>query len=230
MEKFEYNLADSGRIIQLYPVLVDQHGKVIDGLHRKTINPKWKREVITIEPEKVEVDATNFLLKEEAVFYRTRLFANMHRREMTATEKTVVLRHILQHTQPRPTLIQLAKIAEISVPSIYRYVPEECLDPRGLGRPRAQLTNISQPEKLGSIPMPTVEEACTNLSRTISIHLDRLLKEDLPTLFNFIEETHNCPTCPASECCGKLTKFYRKWAKQLPSCMRHRLSAPDRSS
>lgn len=37
---------------EIYPVLVDQHGKLIDGVHRKKANPNWKETKVNIKDEK----------------------------------------------------------------------------------------------------------------------------------------------------------------------------------
>lgn len=60
------------KIGALYPVLVDRKGKVIDGKHRKKVDPDWKEEIIDIEDEK------DRLLIEFA--------ANITRREITGKE------------------------------------------------------------------------------------------------------------------------------------------------
>jgi ParB-like chromosome segregation protein Spo0J len=38
---------------QLYPVLVDQHGRILDGGHRKAANPNWREHKITVESEEM---------------------------------------------------------------------------------------------------------------------------------------------------------------------------------
>jgi hypothetical protein len=38
---------------QLYPVLVDQHGRILDGGHRKAANPNWREHRITVESEEM---------------------------------------------------------------------------------------------------------------------------------------------------------------------------------
>jgi hypothetical protein len=34
---------------QIYPVLLDKHGKIIDGYHRKRVDPNWKEERLNVE-------------------------------------------------------------------------------------------------------------------------------------------------------------------------------------
>jgi hypothetical protein len=70
----EYDLKKSEKIGQLYPVLVDAKGNVIDGFHRLEVDPKWRREKIP------EIDTEEKLLVARCV-------ANWHRRQVTREEK-----------------------------------------------------------------------------------------------------------------------------------------------
>lgn len=70
----EYNLKKSGKIGQLYPVLVDAKGNVIDGFHRLEADPKWRTEKIT------EIDTKEKLLVARCV-------ANWNRRQVSWEEK-----------------------------------------------------------------------------------------------------------------------------------------------
>lgn len=38
---------------QLYPVLVDQHGRILDGAHRLEANPHWRRHTIRVDSEEM---------------------------------------------------------------------------------------------------------------------------------------------------------------------------------
>lgn len=72
------------RIGALYPVLVDKKGKIIDGKHRKKVDPNWKEEVIDVENEK------DRLLIEFA--------ANITRREIPREEITKLLDNLAKET------------------------------------------------------------------------------------------------------------------------------------
>lgn len=37
------------KVGQIYPVLLDKHGNIIDGFHRKRVNPNWKEERLDVE-------------------------------------------------------------------------------------------------------------------------------------------------------------------------------------
>lgn len=70
----EYDLKKSEKIGQLYPVLVDAKGNVIDGVHRLEADPNWRKEKLT------EVDTEEKLLVARCV-------ANWHRRQVAWEEK-----------------------------------------------------------------------------------------------------------------------------------------------
>jgi len=70
----EYDLKRSEKIGQLYPVLVDAKGNVIDGLHRLEADPNWRRERIK------EIDTEEKLLVARCV-------SNWNRRQVSREEK-----------------------------------------------------------------------------------------------------------------------------------------------
>lgn len=70
----EYDLKKSKKVGQLYPVLVDAKGNVIDGVHRLEADPKWRKEKLP------EIDTEEKLLVARCV-------ANWNRRQISAKEK-----------------------------------------------------------------------------------------------------------------------------------------------
>ena len=70
----EYDLKKSKKIGQLYPVLVDVEGKVIDGFHRLEVDPNWKKERLE------GIDSEEKLLIARSI-------ANWHRRQVSREEK-----------------------------------------------------------------------------------------------------------------------------------------------
>lgn len=71
----EYDHKKSTKVVgQLYPVIVDKAGNVIDGLHRKEADPNWKTEV---HPE----------IDSQEKFLLARCVANWHRRQVPREEK-----------------------------------------------------------------------------------------------------------------------------------------------
>jgi hypothetical protein len=74
MEMSEYDLRKSEKIGQLYPVIVDAKGNIIDGFHRLEADPNWRRERIK------EIDTEEKLLVARCV-------SNWHRRQVSREEK-----------------------------------------------------------------------------------------------------------------------------------------------
>ena len=70
----EYDLKKSEKIGQLYPVLLDSEGNVIDGFHRLKVDPDWRTEKLP------EIDTEEKLLVARCV-------ANWHRRQVSREEK-----------------------------------------------------------------------------------------------------------------------------------------------
>lgn len=70
----EYDLRKSEKIGQLYPVLVDKHGNVIDGFHRLEADPNWEKKRLE------EIDTEEKLLIARTV-------SNWHRRQVPREEK-----------------------------------------------------------------------------------------------------------------------------------------------
>jgi hypothetical protein len=70
----EYDIKKSEKIGQLYPVLVDAKGNVIDGFHRLEADPNWRKEKIS------EIDTEEKLLVARCV-------SNWHRRQVAREEK-----------------------------------------------------------------------------------------------------------------------------------------------
>jgi len=71
----EFNIPYSAKKIgQLYPILVDREGNIIDGLHRHKYNPEWRKEVVVwVQSRK------DFLI--------ARAHANYHRRDTPKAER-----------------------------------------------------------------------------------------------------------------------------------------------
>ena len=74
MSSEEYDLRKSEKDVgQLYPVLLDKKGRVIDGLHRLNVDSSWR--TVTLE----HIDS-------EEKFLKARIISNLHRRTVPASE------------------------------------------------------------------------------------------------------------------------------------------------
>ena len=67
---------------EIYPVLVDQHGNLIDGIHRKKVNPNWKETKVNVKNEKEREELS--------------LISNVQRRNIKGKEITEKLGRIAE--------------------------------------------------------------------------------------------------------------------------------------
>jgi len=71
----DFNVAYSAkRVGQLYSILVDPQGNIIDGLHRHAIDPNWRKEVVP-------------WVQSRRDFLIARIHANLHRRTVPKEER-----------------------------------------------------------------------------------------------------------------------------------------------
>lgn len=75
MKEESYDIKNSARIVgQLYPILVDSEGRIIDGFHRSKADPSWKK----IKLDEIKTEKERILV---------RIIANTHRREVSFDER-----------------------------------------------------------------------------------------------------------------------------------------------
>jgi hypothetical protein len=71
----DYNIPYSAkRIGELYPIIVDPEGNIIDGLHRHNHDPNWRKEVVP-------------WVRSRKDFLIARIHANLHRRDVPKEER-----------------------------------------------------------------------------------------------------------------------------------------------
>ena len=107
--------------IQLYPVLLDEDGQVIDGNHRLAQDPKWKKTTVQgIKGEKLH------LLAEIA--------ANSQRRRVKRTERASQFRTLAGMVQkegftPGKICLEVARLTGFTSTYVSRYMPAKYKDP-----------------------------------------------------------------------------------------------------
>jgi hypothetical protein len=113
---------------KLYPVLVDKHGKIIDGRCRLEADPNWPRvEVKSVDSEKGRLLA--------------RIISNVCRRDVSSTEKTEMLRelgHIClgQGIHPGGLVKEISEKTGMSYRWVMKYIPDDLKMRPGLGGPK----------------------------------------------------------------------------------------------
>lgn len=80
---------------QIYPVLVDKKGNIIDGFHRKSVDPDWKEQIIdtddplTILQIRVHTQYRRDVPKKEKQEWIVRARQILRERELTGTQKEI---------------------------------------------------------------------------------------------------------------------------------------------
>ncbi|MEM3702828.1 MAG: hypothetical protein QXX79_00175 [Candidatus Bathyarchaeia archaeon] len=120
--------SSSKRVGRLYPVLLDKHGNVIDGLHRLASDSSWP---------KIKLD--HIESKEDRLI--ARLVANVCRRNVSAEEKREMLRELGElyvESGIKPGAKLANKISEktgMSYRWVMKYLPESLKERPGIGGP-----------------------------------------------------------------------------------------------
>jgi len=112
--------ASSRKFGQLYPILVDYYGEIIDGEHRFRADRNWRK--VKLEHIKTEEDRLV-----------ARIVANNVRRSVTPNEKRQLLRrlaniHLKQGVQPGRIAHRIAKETGMSYRWVVKYLPFEFKD------------------------------------------------------------------------------------------------------
>ncbi len=117
----------SKRIGKLYPVLVDSHGKVLDGQHRLEADADWPKVMLGhIRSEKERILA--------------RLIGNVCRRTVSAEEKRSLLEslgriYMMEGEKPGRLAFKIAEDTGMSYRWVMKYLPENMKSRPGLGGP-----------------------------------------------------------------------------------------------
>ena len=121
-------LRESEKLIgQLYPVLVDEQGNVLDGQHRLKTNPDWRREVV----KGVDSDRKRAMI---------RLHANWHRRKVYPEQVLAELAKITSWKGAAP----YAAFLGCSIRTVQRYLPQQYKERQRI--PKRQLSLSEQKE------------------------------------------------------------------------------------
>jgi len=107
----DYDLKRSVESIgRLYPVLTDPKGRIIDGMHRLSVDKNWPKHVVNS-------------VSDERSFLVARLVTNVQRREVQPEEKKKMLKELAEETKWTPE--EIAKHTGMSVSWVRKYLPSE---------------------------------------------------------------------------------------------------------
>jgi len=113
-----YDLAETRRCIdELYPVLLDAHGNLIDGNNRLDVSPSWRTE-------------TRMNIKTRSQLWLARIVANSCRRVVTREERAIqfteLARSLLEEGLTRMELVStIAKLTTFSERYVRMLLPDE---------------------------------------------------------------------------------------------------------
>ena len=116
---------------ELYPVLVDKNGNVIDGKHRKKANPNWYEKVIDTD-DPVRIAMIDFI-------------ANVNRREISNSEIKKKLDKIAELTgwSVQQIAVEIGRSGEAGEKWVRRYISERYKDTAQVERAKKQSAGSS---------------------------------------------------------------------------------------
>jgi hypothetical protein len=108
----DFDLAKSKEVIgPLYPILVTEHGKIIDGYHRKQVDSQWPTQTLKIDEKQIPI---------------VRAVANLQRRDIGDREKRKLLKNLAKATCW--TSEEIAEKLGWSVEWVRKHLPAEFKD------------------------------------------------------------------------------------------------------
>jgi hypothetical protein len=112
--------SSSKRIGQLYPVLVDYHGNIIDGEHRYSVDEGWR----TMKLEHIRTEKDRLI---------ARIISNACRRHIPAKEKTAMLErlgeiYLGEGVEPGKIAYKIAEETGMSYRWVTKYLPDSFKD------------------------------------------------------------------------------------------------------
>jgi len=131
--------ASSKRVGRLYPILLDRHGNIIDGLHRFEADEEWPKIVL----ENIGT------VKERLI---ARLISNVCRRHVSVEEKSEILgrlgeAYFSEGVEPGKIACEIAEETGMSYRWVMKYLPDKLKARPGLGGPSKALNLDKSKEK-----------------------------------------------------------------------------------
>jgi len=128
--------ATSRSVGRLYPVLLDRHGNVIDGMHRLKADKNWPK----IRLENIETEEQRLI---------ARLISNVCRRYVPAKEKTQILGRLAEiyrkeGVEPGKIAYKIAEKTGMSYTWVMKYLPEKFKDPQQSKRASAATRRVAR--------------------------------------------------------------------------------------
>jgi len=209
MSEERYDLKESKRSVrELYPILKDAHGNVIDGFHRLEIDPAWHDEILD-------------WIKTPTQLWLARIIANTHRRTVSREERAAQIRELAKSLMendgvPKEEIVStIAELTTFTERYVRNLLPDEYKQRLGAGPSRVELSSTqteadSQP--LGDHP---TEEAPANVA--IESTITALVGIDPTEIKRRICEDHDVTEAEADEAIRRYRKAYPDiWGRCYP--------------
>lgn len=168
----------SKRVGRLYPVILDAHGNIIDGLHRLEADPKWPK----IRLSHIASDKDRLV---------ARLIANVCRRRVSAEEKSKMLEELGElyvKAGVKPGAEIARKISEetgMSFRWVMKYLPDKFKERPGIGGPPKHFTLTKIEENISECKV--AHRATLQIEVLLSEPVERVLTVKKYANVNFVQ-------------------------------------------
>ena len=138
--------SSSERVGQLYPILLDYHGNIIDGEHRYGVDEGWS----TIRLDHIRTEKDRLI---------ARIISNNVRRSVPQSEKTELLAklgefYLSEGVEPGKISQKIMEETGMSYRWVMKYLPERFKDSAQLERARSAARHAAE---IGKLPDPPEE-------------------------------------------------------------------------
>jgi len=173
--------SSSKRIGQLYPILVDYYGNIIDGKHRFSANKKWK--TVILEHVKTEKDRLI-----------ARIISNIIRRSVSSNEKTELLGrlgeiHLSEGIETGKIAYEIANQTGMSYQWVMKYLPDRFKDHLQSERAKPALRHRAETSKLLNPPEEVLSIRAYANTEFVNIVVKKPLYEKLEEKARKLETT-----------------------------------------
>ena len=168
----------SKRVGRLYPVILDAHGNIVDGLHRLEADPNWPK-----------IRLSNIVSNKDRLV--ARLIANVCRRRVSAEEKSQILEELGElyfKAGFKPGAEIARKISEetgMSFRWVMKYLPDKFKERPGIGGPARHLNLTKAKENIYECRV--ANRATLQIEFSLSEPVERVLTVKKYANVNFVQ-------------------------------------------
>jgi predicted DNA-binding ribbon-helix-helix protein len=168
----------SKRVGRLYPIILDAHGNIVDGLHRLEADPNWPK----IRLSHIASDKDRLV---------ARLIANVCRRNVSAEEKSQMLEELGEvyvKAGVKPGAELARKISEetgMSFRWVMKYLPDKFKERPGIGGPSKRLHLTKTEENM--LESKVAHRATLQIEVLLSEPVERVLTVKKYANVNFVQ-------------------------------------------